>query len=125
MIESSLRIRDDLVADSASYNMLLTTMPRAELGRPVWGNWTFDPVVEPGMVGVVDPLSGTSSCTSLVPSRWRWTPSRTSHRLPGTTREPASGTATGSTGRREVVDLASRAPDQTFWPADDDVAWAA
>lgn len=58
MIESSLRVRDDLVADSASYNMLLTTMLRAELGRPVWGNWTLDPVVEPGMVGVVDPLSG-------------------------------------------------------------------
>ena len=47
MIESSLRVRDDLVADSASYNMLLTTMLRAELGRPVWGNWTLDPVVEP------------------------------------------------------------------------------
>jgi hypothetical protein len=58
MIETSLRVRDDLVADSASYNMLLTTMLRAELGRPVWGNWTLDPVVEPGMVGVVDPLSG-------------------------------------------------------------------
>jgi hypothetical protein len=58
MIESSLRVRDDLIADSASYNMLLTTMLRAELGRPVWGNWTLVPVVEPGMVGVVDPLSG-------------------------------------------------------------------
>jgi hypothetical protein len=34
MIESSLRVRDDLVADSASYNMLLTTLLRAELGRP-------------------------------------------------------------------------------------------
>jgi hypothetical protein len=58
MIESSLRVRDDLVADSASYNMLMTTMLRAEVGRPVWGNWTLDPVVEPGMVGVVDPVSG-------------------------------------------------------------------
>ena len=58
MNESSLRVRDDLVADSASYNMLLTTMLRAELGRPVWGNWTLDHAVEPGMVGVVDPLSG-------------------------------------------------------------------
>ena len=38
--------------------MLLTTMLRAELDRSVWGSWTLDPVVEPGMVGVVDPLSG-------------------------------------------------------------------
>ena len=58
MIETSLRVRDDLVADSASYNMLMTTMLRAEVGRPVWGNWTLDPVIEPGMVGVVDPVSG-------------------------------------------------------------------
>jgi hypothetical protein len=58
MIDRSLRVRDDLVADSASYNMLLTTMLRAERGPSVWGNWTLDPVVEPGMVGVIDPLSG-------------------------------------------------------------------
>ncbi len=58
MIDRSLRVRDDLVADSASYNMLLTTMLRAELGRSVWGNWTLGRAVEPGMVGVLEPVSG-------------------------------------------------------------------
>jgi len=58
MIDTSLRVRDDLVADSASYNMLMTTMLRAEVGWSVWGNWTLDPAVEAGMVGVVDPVSG-------------------------------------------------------------------
>ncbi len=58
MYDRSLRVRDDLVADSASYNMLMTTRLRAEVGPSVWGNWTLDPSVEPGMVGVVDPLSG-------------------------------------------------------------------
>jgi hypothetical protein len=59
MIDRSLRVRDDLVADSASYNMLLTTALRAELGPSVWGNWTLSRAVEPGMVGVVDPVAGT------------------------------------------------------------------
>lgn len=58
MIERSLRVRDDLVADSASYNMLMTTGLRADLGPAVWGNWTLDPAVEAGMVGVVDPVTG-------------------------------------------------------------------
>jgi hypothetical protein len=59
MIDTSLRVRDDLVADSASYNMLMTTRLRAELGPSVWGNWTLEPAVEAGMVGVVDPVAGT------------------------------------------------------------------
>jgi hypothetical protein len=96
MIESSLRVRDDLVADSASYNMLLTTMLRSELGRPVWGNWTLDPVVEPGMVGAVDPLSGIFDVLPPVAhpvQHWR--------------------------RGQGAVDI------QGFWPADYDVAWAA
>jgi hypothetical protein len=56
---SSLRVRDGLRADSASYNMLMTTMLRAEVGSSVWGNWTLDHAVEPGMVGVLDPVAGT------------------------------------------------------------------
>ncbi len=59
MIERSLRVRDDLVADSASFNMLLTTALRAEVGAAVWGNWTLDRTVEAGMVGAVDPVAGT------------------------------------------------------------------
>jgi hypothetical protein len=59
MIDRSLRVRDDLVADSASYNMLMTTGLRADLGPTVWGNWTLDAGVEAGMVGVVDPVTGT------------------------------------------------------------------
>jgi hypothetical protein len=59
MIDRSLRVRDDLVADSASYNMLLTTALRAEVSQSVWANWTLSRAVEPGMVGVVDPVAGT------------------------------------------------------------------
>lgn len=59
MIDRSLRVRDDLVAGSASYNMLMTTRLRAELGPSVWGNWTLDPAVEAGMVGALDPVTGT------------------------------------------------------------------
>jgi hypothetical protein len=58
MIDRSLRVRDDLVAGSASYNMLMTTGLRADLGPAAWGNWTLDPTVEPGMVGVLDPVTG-------------------------------------------------------------------
>jgi len=58
MIDRSLRVRDGLVADSASYNMLMTTRLRADLGPSVWGNWTLDRSVEAGMVGVVDPVTG-------------------------------------------------------------------
>jgi hypothetical protein len=39
--------------------MLLTTALRAEIGPSVWGNWTLSRAVEPGMVGVVDPVAGT------------------------------------------------------------------
>ncbi len=59
MTRQSLRVRDGLRADSASYNMLMTTMLRAEVGATVWGNWTLDHAVEPGMVGVLDPVAGT------------------------------------------------------------------
>jgi hypothetical protein len=59
MLDRSLRVRDDLVADSSSYNMLMTSRLRAELGPAVWGNWTLDPAIEPGMAGVLDPVSGS------------------------------------------------------------------
>jgi hypothetical protein len=39
--------------------MLMTTMLRADVGGSTWGNWTLDRAVEPGMVGVLDPVAGT------------------------------------------------------------------
>ncbi len=59
MIHSTLRVREGLRADSASYNMLLTTMLRAEVSSSAWASWTLDHAVEPGMVGVLDPVAGT------------------------------------------------------------------
>ena len=75
MIESSLRVRDDLVADCASYNMLLTASSTAtgSTGRSPGRGYATDGSILQGF-----------------------------------------GIVTATYQARDVVNLASRAPDQTF-----------
>jgi hypothetical protein len=132
MIDRSLRVRDDLVADSASYNMLLTTALRAELGPSVWGNWTLSRAVEPGMAGVVDPVAGTfelhkrgaipldaSVVEYVAPSTW-------AHRSATVSHSPAGG-ADGTAERwtfEESHTIVSRGSQHSLRVLDDPVAVA-